>query len=201
MNLPESVYVFAKIVTALFIVLDPLALVPLVVGLQARMPARAARNLVLKVVGGATVLLLFFIATGTGVLGLFGVTLSDLRIAGGLLLLIISLRMVVEGRLGPSGEEGYNAIAVPLISPLLVGPGAITASVVLAGIHGIAKTACAAVVAMALSLVVLLSSRQIHRLIGDSGADMFTRLMGMLIAAIAISYIRSGVINIVAAWK
>lgn len=200
MSVPESVYVFGKIVTALVIVLDPLALVPLVVGLQSRMPAREARNLVLKVVVGATVLLLFFIASGTWVLGLFGVTLNDLRIAGGLLLLIISLRMVVEGRIGPSGEAGYNAIAVPLISPLLAGPGAITASIVLAGIHGIARTAGAAVVAMAVSLVVLLSARSIHRIIGDSGADMFTRLMGMLIAAIAISYIRAGIVNIIAAW-
>jgi multiple antibiotic resistance protein len=199
MNLPEWAHVFGKIVTALVIVLDPMVLVPLVVGLYGRMPAREARVLVLKVVGGATVLLLFFTAGGTWVLELFGVTLSDLRIAGGFLLLIIALRTVVEGRIGPSGEEGYNAIAVPLISPLLVGPGAITAAVVLAGIHGVVVTACAAVVAMIISLGFLLSARHIHRLIGDSGADIFTRLMGLLIAAIAVSYIRIGIINIIAA--
>jgi multiple antibiotic resistance protein len=196
MNLAQTLAEFVKSVTALVIVLDPMALVPLVVGLYTRMPVREARVLIIKVVAGATLLLLFFAAGGTWVLEFFGVTLDDLRMAGGLLLLIISLHMVVEGRLGPSGEEGYNAIAVPLISPLLVGPGAITAAIVLAGIHGIALTAAAAVAAMLISLACLLSARYIYRLVGKSGAEVFTRLMGMLIAAIAVSYIRAGIMHV-----
>lgn len=198
MNVPHWASAFGEVLTALVIVLDPLALVPLVVGIDARMTHKESRALIFKVVGGATVLLLFFTITGTWVLKLFGVTLNDLRIAGGLLLLVISLKMVVEGTLGPSGEAGYDAITVPLISPLLVGPGAITASIVLAGIHGIPITACAAVAAMLICLLFLLSARYIQRLIGDAGASIVTRLMGMLIAAIAISYIRIGVMNIVA---
>lgn len=192
----EVVGEFARIVITLVIVLDPVALMPLLVSLDTRMDALEARGLALKVVAGATVLLLFFTATGTWVLNLFDVTLEDLRIGGGLLLLIISLRMVVEGKIGPEGEAGYRAAMVPLISPLLVGPGAITAAVVLAAIHGIPVTAAAGLVAMFICLLVFLSARFIHRLIGSSGTDLVTRVMGVLVATIAVSYIRTGITGI-----
>ena len=183
---------FWTIVAALLIVLDPFAVVPVFVALAGRMEARDVRRLTYKVIGGATILLLFFTITGVGVLRLFRVTLDDLRIGGGLLLLIIAIKMVIEGSI--SGKDGdYQAVVVPLISPLLVGPGAITASVVLGSIHGIWLTAAAATAAMLVSLLILLCAGFLHRLIGTQGADLVTRIMGVLIATIAVSYIRVGV--------
>ena len=196
MSLAECASDFARIVTALVIVLDPLALMPLIVGLDSRMDAHESRALRLRVVGGATVLLLFFTVTGTWVLRLFVVTLDDLRIGGGLLLLIIALRMVIEGRLGSSTEEEYHAAIVPLISPLLVGPGAITAAVVFATLHGVLITAAAGIVSMVICLLLFMSAGIVNRLIGQSGANLVTRIMGMLIATIAISYIRTGITHI-----
>ncbi len=186
---------FGKVLLALVIVLDPIAILPVLVGLRSMMPPAEARWIAMKVIAGATTLLLFFTATGTWVLRVFGVTINDLRIGGGLLLLIISIRMVVEGRMTAAGQDNYRAALVPIISPLLVGPGAITASIVLAGIYGIWFTSLAVLAAMIVCLLVFLSTGVIHRVIGDSGTDLVTRIMGMLIATIAVSYITAGTLG------
>ncbi|MGC8863817.1 MAG: MarC family protein [Armatimonadota bacterium] len=201
MSIPPVVSEFATVVTGLVIVLDPLSIVPVLVGLCENCSPKEARRLAYRVVAGATVLLLFFTATGTWVLQLFGVTLNDLRIGGGLLLLLIALRMVVEGRMGSSKEENHKAAIVPLISPLLVGPGAITAAVVLAAIHGVWFTVAAAVVSMLICLVIFVSTNLVQRVLGDSGANLVTRVMGILIATIAVSYIRDGVFGCLRAFS
>lgn len=187
------------VVAALLIVLDPLGALPIVVGLRAHVDARHARRLIFRVITGATILLLLFTITGTWMLALFGITLDDMRIGGGLLLLILSLKLVMEGRFGEAKGEGYKAAVVPIISPLLIGPGAITAAVVLAAIHGVWMTAIAAVVAMLISLVIFLSSNFVHRLVGDTGTDLISRVMGVLIATIAVGYIREGILGLLEA--
>jgi multiple antibiotic resistance protein len=196
MTLSETLAEFGKVVLALVIVLDPVALLPILVGIRSQTAQQEDRWIPAKIVGGGTVLLLFFTATGTWVLKLFDVTLDDLRIGGGLLLLLISLRMVIEGRLGLGQEKSYRAALVPLISPLLVGPGAITASVVFARVYGVCFTSLAVVAAMILCLLVLLSRSFIYRLIGESGTDLVTRIMGILVATIAVGYMRTGIIGV-----
>ncbi|MDH7600731.1 MAG: MarC family protein [Armatimonadota bacterium] len=195
MEIPKVVGEFATVVTALVIVLDPLAIVPILISLSSNHSMRESRRLAYRIVAGATVLLLFFTVTGTWVLQLFGVTLNDLRIGGGLLLLLISLKMVVEGRISPGKEEDYRAAIVPLISPLLVGPGAITAAVVLAAIHGVWFTALAGLASMLICLLVFLSAGLVQRVLGESGTDLVTRVMGILVATIAVGYIREGIFS------
>jgi len=194
----EALSEFFTIVAGLLIMLDPLGLLPILIAAAASDEKRQHYRLAFKVVGGGTVLILFFTLTGTWILNLFGVTLNDLRIGGGLLLLIIALRMVLEGRMvsGQNGEPDYSAAIAPLISPFLVGPGTITASVVLAAIHGVWMTVGAALVAMLVCLLFFLSAGFFHKLVGRAGADLITRIMGVLIAAIAVSYIRSGIIDV-----
>ena len=80
---------------------------------------------------------------------------------------------------------------------MIVGPGAITAAVVLARIHGVWLTAGAVVAAMLISLVLFLSSRFIHRLIGDAATDLISRVMGVFIATIAVSYMRVGILEMI----
>ena len=188
---------FGTVVAALLIVLDPLGAMPIMLGVSGFAGAREAKKLIFRVVGGATILLLFFTIAGTWVLRLFGIALGDMRIAGGILLLIIALKIVVGGRFGHEGDDSHSGVVVPLITPLIVGPGAITAAVVLAAIHGIWITAAAAVAAMAISLGLFLSSRFIHRIIGDAATDLISRVMGVFIATIAISYIRVGVFEMI----
>ncbi len=188
---------FGGLVAALLIVLDPLGAMPMMISLGSFAGARNARKLILRVVGGATLLLLFFTVAGTWVLRLFGITLDDMRIGGGLLLLMIALKIVAGGRFGHDNEESHTGLVVPLISPMIVGPGAITAAIVLARINGVWMTAGAVAAAMVVSLVLFMSSRFIHRLIGDAATDLISRVMGVFVATIAISYIRVGVLDLV----
>ena len=190
---------FGRVFVALLIVLDPVAILPVMIGLTAQASPQDFKRMILRIVLGSTVLLLIFTVAGTWVLGLFRVTINDLRIGGGLLLLIIAIRLVVEGKLdsGRDIDTEYRAAIIPIISPLLIGPGAITASVVLAAINGIIITSLAAIAAMAACLLLFLATRFLYRLIGDTGADLFSRIMGVLIAAIAVSYIREGVLDLI----
>ncbi len=197
MCLGDLVCEFGSVVAALLIVLDPLGAMPMMISLGSFAGNSNARKLTLRIVAGATLLLLFFTVAGTWVLRLFGITLSDMRIGGGLLLLIIALKIVVGGRFGHDGEESHTGLVVPLISPMIVGPGAITAAVVLARIHGVWLTAGAVVAAMLISLVLFLSSRFIHRLIGDAATDLISRVMGVFIATIAVSYMRVGILEMI----
>ncbi|MCE5197640.1 MAG: MarC family protein [Armatimonadota bacterium] len=185
------------VVAALVIVLDPLAILPILITVNSRVEAGERHGLGLRVIAGATILLLFFTITGTYVLELFGVTINDLRIGGGLLLIVIALNLVIEGRISSGQGQEYRAAVVPLISPLLIGPGAITASIVLAGIHGVWLTALAGVIAMFICYLVFTASRFIYRLIGDAGAALFSRIMGVFIATIGVSYMRTGIVDLI----
>jgi len=194
----HHLYEFMTIVAALLIVLDPLAVMPIILSIRASVKDQhESRCLIYHVVAGATILLLFFTITGTWVLALFGITLSDMRIGGGLLLLVIALRLVVEGKFGPDGEVGYKSAIVPIISPLIIGPGAITAAVVLAAVHGVWITVLAGVVAMLFSTIIFLLSGFILRLLGSTGTDLISRVMGVLIATFAVSYIRIGIFDLI----
>ncbi|MCL5104657.1 MAG: MarC family protein [Armatimonadetes bacterium] len=200
MKLIELLTSLGTVTAALFIVLDPLAVMPLVYSITAGMDRKGRNRLIIRVVGVATLLLLFFTITGTWVLRLFGVTLNDLRIGGGLLLLVTSLRLVVQGEIGNEEHNEYRMPEAPLISPLLIGPGAITAAVVLATSHGILLTSLAGVIAMFASLLVFLAAPLLHRLIGDAGTDLLSRIVGVLIAAIGVSYMRTGIMDLVRKW-
>lgn len=182
------------IIAALLIVIDPLGVMPIIIGLNASAGVRQARRIVLRVIGGSVILLLFFTLSGAWVLRLFQMDISDMQIAGGLLLLIIALKLVTEGRFGPEDDLEGKSATVSLISPLIVGPGAITATVVISAQHGILITTIAVLLAMLICLILFLSARMIHRIIGDQAADLLSRLMGVFVAAIAIAYIRSGVL-------
>lgn len=197
MTFAELLPKLGTIVAALLIVIDPLGVMPMVIGLNASAGVRVARRIVLRVVAGSTVLLLFFAFSGSWVLNLFQMRISDMQIGGGLLLLIIALRLVAEGRFGPDCDQCNSAAVIPLISPMIVGPGAITATVVLAAQYGVWVTALAVVLAMLVCLAALLACRLIHRVIGDPATQLLSRLMGVFVAAIAIAYIRAGVFDLI----
>lgn len=187
---------FAQSTAALLIVLDPLGLLPIIVGVTRGMSAiERHRTISLAVLIGFA-LLLIFTFTGTGILSIFQITIGDLRIAGGLLLLIIAVSVVLSGRVSVTPTLDAGAGAVPIASPLLVGPGAITTAVVLVATNGVLITSLAVIAAFLVTWLVLRSATFIYRMLGESGSDIIARIMGILLAAIAVVYIREGVIDV-----
>jgi len=154
----------------------------------------------------ATGILLFFAFFGDTILSLFGVTLAALRTAGGILLLLISIDMVFarhSGGTGATDEEQDEArsrqdISVfPLALPLLAGPGAISAVILLtSGSQSPSSfwaVLAALLVIMALSWIMLLAAIPIQRLLGVTGLSVVSRVVGILLAALSVQFIFDGI--------
>jgi multiple antibiotic resistance protein len=155
----------------------------------------------------ATVILLAFAFFGEALLGLFGISLPALRAAGGILLLLIAIDMVF-GR--PSGgrtttsEENAEATAkhdisvFPLATPLIAGPGAIGATILLVANAEADRLRVAVVIlvllgVLLLTFLLLLIASQVQRLLGVTGLHVVSRIVGVLLAALAVQFIFDGI--------
>ncbi len=190
----------------LLVVVDPIGLAPTFLAVTEGMPPAARRNVALRasVIAGA-------ILIGTALIGnwLFralSISLPAFRIAGGLLLFAIAFEMVFGVRMRREGkaaeaaveEDVRNVAAFPLAIPLLAGPGAMTATVLLAGradghiiLHGLLL---AVIVLVALScLVAFYFAEQISRMLGMTGNIVLSRLLGVLLAALAVQFVVDGI--------
>jgi multiple antibiotic resistance protein len=195
--------------TTLFVVIDPPGLLPVLIGLTAGMAAGLRRRMALKGVLIAGVILLGFAFAGDSLITLLGIGLPAFRVAGGGMLLVIALEMVFErrtNRRSRSAEEmkdvgGPDDISVfPLAIPLLAGPGAITSVMLLMARYEGDLAAQATVVAalmtvLVLCVVVFLFIDPLERLLGATLTHVISRLLGILLAALAVQYILDGLRN------
>jgi multiple antibiotic resistance protein len=188
---------FVKASIALFIIVDPLGNIPIFVGLTEKLgePQRKRVFNVATLVG--VVLLLVFAFTGLEILNIFGLSIYSFEVAGGILLLIISIRILVSGSFHEGTESPESIGAVPIAMPLLVGPGAITTTIFNLQAYGIIVTILAVVVVLTVTWVILRFMHSIYRFLGKTGAIVIARVMALFIAAIAIQYILTGVTHFV----
>lgn len=192
--------------TTLIVVMDPIGLVPIFLSLTTRMTSSQRRRTGLWAASLAALVLIFFVAVGDVLLGYLGISLAAFRIAGGLMLFYTAFEMVFGSRRAREGAstESSNAnddvrtiAAFPLAIPLMAGPGAITACILLAsqarGDFGQQMTLVGIIVAVCLlSLVCFLGANAIDRLIGKTGKSLMTRLLGVLLAALAVQFVADG---------
>jgi multiple antibiotic resistance protein len=181
---------------ALWIVMDPLGNLPIFVALTKDQTPAQRRRLLLVAWMVALIILIAFVFGGRWVLEVFGIELADFEAAGGALLFIIAVRMVLRGH-PDGGEDGAGGI-VPIACPLLVGPGAITTTLVLLGVHQTWLTLGAVMIAFAATLPVLLLTDVLHRLLGRTGSSVIARIMGIIIAAMGVMYVRRGILAVIA---
>jgi multiple antibiotic resistance protein len=190
----------------LFVVVDPIAMSPTFLAVTGGMPRAARKSVAVRasILAGA-------ILTGTALIGarlleILDISLPAFRIAGGLLLFWIAVEMVFGVRSRHEGEAAAQAMeervrnvaAFPLAIPLLAGPGAITATILLASRAGgnylLVGALIAVVVLVAAScLVTFLFAERISGLLGMTGNIVLSRLLGVLLAALAVQYVVDGV--------
>ncbi|MFA0783253.1 MarC family protein [Fervidibacter sacchari] len=178
----------------LLLILDPLGNLPLFMAATHNQTSPERRKTFTLATLVAFMLLVLFVLGGITVLNLFRVTLADLQIAGGLLLLIIAIRIVLFGHWGAEGEEQPSF--VPLACPLLTGPGAITATLVLQATYGLALTTVAVVVAFLVTWVILMFGEKLFQILGKTGSAVLAQVMALLLATIAVQFIRSGISSV-----
>jgi multiple antibiotic resistance protein len=198
-DLPALIAAF----TTLFIIIDPMGLAPIFLALTSGMTKAQRRAIAIRscLIGGA--LMLAFLFLGEALLGFIGISMPAFRIAGGVLLFLTALEMLFQKR---QARREDNATEVethddpsvfPLAMPLIVGPGAITTVILLAGrANGAADLAAVAAVmftVLASVFVAFLLAPYLERLLGKTGINILTRLLGMLLAALAVQFILDGV--------
>jgi len=190
----------------LVVVVDPIGLVPGFLGITTGLPPQARRSVALRAALIAGGILAGSALVGDWLLRTLSITLPAFRIAGGLLLFSIASEMVLGVRTerqtreaGEAVEERVRNIATfPLAIPLMAGPGAITATVLLAGRSAgnlVLLGALLGVIALVLAIcfAVFLLSVPIARLLGHTGSNVLSRLLGVLLAALAVQYVIDGV--------
>lgn len=190
----------------LFVVVDPVGLTPTFLVVTEGLPRAARRSVALRasiiagaILAGATLL-------GEWLFRTLGISLAAFRIAGGLLLFSIAFEMVFGVRIARQSKTAEQAIeehvrhiaTFPLAVPLMAGPGAITATLLLAGRAGHHAAALALLIGVicavcAICFCVFLVARPIARILGITGNVVLSRLLGVLLAALAVQYVIDGI--------
>jgi multiple antibiotic resistance protein len=204
-------YISAALVT-LLVTLDPVALAPIFVSLTRGMNASERRRVALRASLIAFGILAFFGLGGEVLLRLLGVGIPAFRISGGLLLFWIAFEMVFERRnerkqhtadVAITEDHIRNVAAFPLAIPLMAGPGAITAVILLAGrAVGNLLSFSSLLILIALGIVscflVFSTADRVSRWLGVTGNVVLTRLLGVILAGLAVQFIIDGVVALIA---
>jgi multiple antibiotic resistance protein len=181
-----------KAVVALFVVVDPIGNVPIFIGLTRNLSPLQRRRTFRSAVIVSAALLLVFAFAGHLLLALFGISIHSFKIAGGLLLLIIAMKILVTGSWEEKEVTPEGVGAVPMAFPLLAGPGAITTTIVMLQILGLVEVILAVAIVILLTSVVLISIERIYLFLGRAGSVVAARLMAIFIAAIAFQFMIEG---------
>jgi multiple antibiotic resistance protein len=186
---------FAETFITLLVIMDPAGTAPIFVGLTARMSSAERQRAAIRAVIAAGSLVIGFALLGEMVLDYLGVSIESLTIAGGFLLLLVALEML---RGLDSTEDGDSDVAlVPLATPLVAGPGAIATVIVLARRHPDTAVIAGTVAALLAVGASLLLAERLSRLISPALLQFFTRVFGLLLAAIAVQLVVEGVGDLV----
>jgi multiple antibiotic resistance protein len=196
-------FVFNSLVT-LLVVVDPLGLAPIFAALTRGYPEKRKRETAMRgTVLGAAILFLFALA-GNELLGALGIGIPAFRIAGGILLFLLSLDMIFASPTGlrsrtirEQEEISYkhDVSVFPLAIPLLAGPGAITTVLLYTGERSapeLAAFVAVLLVVLLLTLVALLLAPRIMRFFGETGSNVLSRVLGVLLAALAVQFVLDG---------
>lgn len=187
---------FASAVVILLLVTDPIGNIPLFVALLRPVPPKRRVRVILRECAIALAVLMVFVVFGRWLLELFGLSDQSLTLAGGVILFLIALRMTFRSADGIFGDSSSGEpFIVPLAIPSIAGPAAI-ATVILLVSHApqrLPEWLAAVAVAMAFSLVTLLLAERISRWVAEGVLAAFERLMGLLLAAIAVEMLLRGI--------
>ena len=198
-------FLISALVT-LLVVVDPVGLVPTFLAVTQGLPAKARTRIAVRACILAGAILAGTALVGDWLLGKLGITLPAFRIAGGLLLFAVASEMVFGVRIERQSKQAEEALeehvrniaAFPLAIPLMAGPGAITATLLLAGQAGgkpllLGALIGVVVVVCALCIGVFLLAGRIDRLLGITGNVVASRLLGVLLASLAVQFVIDGV--------
>lgn len=175
----------------LFIVIDALGNVPFVISLSEGMTPKERLRMIHLATGTATVVGLAFLFFGQFILNVLGISVGSFAVAGGLVLLVLSMRYMMTGQFVDVVKEEMVAV-VPIGTPLTVGPATITALLLLATQYSLGMVLFSFIVNMFLVWLMLLASQYIAKFLGQGGLKAISKVFSLLLAAIAVSMVIKG---------
>ncbi len=196
----------------ILVTIDPPGLAPLFLGVTRGMNRAERSQVSIRASLIAFGVMALFAVAGSAILTISGITLPAFRVAGGFLLFYIAFEMIFEKRhdrkektadVAITRDHIHNIAAFPLAIPLIAGPGAISATVLLSGPFSqpLAKAALVGIIAacILLTYLVFLLAERIDGILGETGRSILTRLLGVLLAALAVQFVADGVKALIAA--
>ena len=189
---------------ALFIIIDPIGLTPVFIAITQGMDDTLRRKVALRSVLVSAFVISLFIVGGETVLGFIGISMPAFRIAGGILLFLTALDMLFQRRSKRRENQTEQELVddpsvFPLAIPLIIGPGAIATVILIAGekpgLVGIASTGFITALVLLTVFVFFSAASRIEKLLGKTGIDVLTRLLGMLLAALSVQFVIEGLIE------
>jgi multiple antibiotic resistance protein len=199
----DSGFLVTSFVT-LFVVIDPLGLIPLFIALTQGMSPERRRAIGRRACVIAAVLLTVFGLFGQKLLDFVGISMPAFRIAGGLLLFLTALDMLFERRNdrreGQKADADHDPSVFPLALPLIAGPGALAAMILLSGEAQSGWLGTAVVIVLMLVVIGIVQAMffvadPIERALGRTGTMVITRVLGMLLAALSVQFVIDGIIG------
>ncbi len=175
----------------IFVAVDAVGVMPMFVALTEGLTAVEKRRIIVQSMVTATALAVGFIFVGKAVFRFLGITLGDFMIAGGAVLFCIAITDVlnpVKERRNPGDELG----AVPLGTPLIVGPAVLTTSLLIISEYGLIATLISVVANILLAGVIFYYSSLLIRILGKAGSKAVSKIVALLLAAIAVMLVRKG---------
>ena len=189
---------------ALFIIIDPIGLTPVFIAITQGMDDSLRLKVALRSVLVSAFVISLFIVGGETVLGFIGISMPAFRIAGGILLFLTALDMLFQRRSKRRENQTEQELVddpsvFPLAIPLIIGPGAIATVILIAGakpgLVGIASTGFITALVLLTVFVFFSAASRIEKLLGKTGIDVLTRLLGMLLAALSVQFVIEGLVE------
>jgi multiple antibiotic resistance protein len=179
----------------LFVAIDPFGVVPIFIGITVNLDEKHRRTIALESVGAAFAITIAFIFLGQALFNFLGITVTDFQIAGGILLLVLAvLDLLIRGK--PAVDATGAVGIVPLAMPLIAGPATLTTSLMLSR-SGAAPVVLGLAANFVLLMGLLRASTWLTRLLGASALNAMSKLVMLLLAAIAVNFIRQGTTQVV----
>jgi len=181
-----------------FVAVNSIGILPVFLSLTEGMDRSDRRRTIYTSVLTATILALSFMFLGKWLLLFMGITIADFRVAGGLLLLVLSVNLLFPKE-DERGKLHNDVGAFPLGTPLITGPAVLTTVLVLSGTRGFAPTSVSLTLNMCIVLLVFLKADLLSKVMGRTGMKAFSKVAHILLAAIAVTMMRKGIAEIIRA--
>lgn len=183
----------------IFVAVDAMGNIPLFISLVEGITKKQRHKVIIDSVTTATLMAVLFMLAGKWVLRLLGITIPDFQIAGGALLFVISLRLLLPGTHKAILSDGHdkNIGVFPLGTPLITGPAVLTTTLMMLDTYGIILTFIALILNMFVVWITLAKADFIMKLFGESGTRAFSKIMYILLAAISVMMVRRGIMGII----